>query len=99
METTTYTQDQNTQLVKALDCHRAHATDNDGWVSAGLVDAPGREWPAVVCLRYRGPGNSPQRAEFPGMTREALYAGIAAAGYFRTNLGGVDIYGPTTPPF
>lgn len=98
METTTYTTNQEAQLAKVLATHRAHATSNDGWIGAGHVDAPDREWPEVVTLHHQG-ATGAVRSEFPGMTRETLYAGLTAAGYFRANLGGVDVYGRADLPF
>ena len=98
METTTYTADQEAQLAAVLAAHRTHATENDGWITAGHVDAPEREWPQTVTLCHQS-ATGPQRAQFPGLTRETFYAGLTAAGFFRANLGGVDIYGAASTPF
>lgn len=98
METTTYTTGQEAQLATVLAAHHAHATSNDGWISAGHVDAPEREWPQTVTLHHQD-ATGAVRSEFPGMTRETLYAGLTAAGYFRANLGGVDVYGRADLPF
>ncbi|MEU7198288.1 hypothetical protein AB0B04_33025 [Streptomyces xinghaiensis] len=98
METTTYTTDQEAQLATVLAAHHAHATSNDGWIGAGHVDAPEREWPQTVTLHHQD-ATGATRSEFPGMTRETLYAGLTAAGYFRANLGGVDVYGRADLPF
>lgn len=91
--TTVYTQGQEKALADVLATHRIHHTDNDGRIRSSHVDAPQREWPAALVLGYMGPGRNYQQAEVPGMTRETLSAGPEAAGYFSTNLGGVDLYG------
>lgn len=92
MDTTT----QREQLAQVLATHRTHHTENDGWILTNYVDRPGRDWPETVVLRYRGPAGSAQRAEFPGLSRETVAEALREANYFRTNLGGFDLYGPHT---
>ena len=92
MDTTT----QREQLAQVLATHRTHHTDNESWILTNYVEHSGKEWPETVVLRYSGPAGPNQQAEFPGLSRETVAEVLREANYFRTNLGGFDLYGPRT---